>query len=232
MTFCPNTFPAAYLGCGRTLLGLLAVLSAVLRSIFAVSRNPPQPLHGRKRAVFAFAALLLLSGGNALAQGSVADDKLALEALYDATDGSNWTTSTNWKTTEPLVNWHGVTTDLDGRVKQLLLHSKQLTGSIPAALGNLSNLETLWLQNNELTGSIPAELGSLTNLEILQLNGNELSGSIPAALGSLSSLETLWLQNNELTGSIPAELGSLTNLQQLYLDSNELSGEIRRSWGA
>ena len=35
LTFCPSTFPAAYLGCGRTLLVLLAVLSAVLRSIFA-----------------------------------------------------------------------------------------------------------------------------------------------------------------------------------------------------
>ena len=33
---------------------------------------------------------------------SVAADKAALEALYDATDGSNWTTSTNWTTTEPL----------------------------------------------------------------------------------------------------------------------------------
>ena len=55
-TFYPSTFPAAYLGCGRTLLGLLAVLSAVLRSIFAVSRNPPHPHHGRKLAVFVFAA--------------------------------------------------------------------------------------------------------------------------------------------------------------------------------
>ena len=55
-TFYPSTFPAAYLGCGRTLLGLLAVLSAVQRSIFAVSRNPPHPHHGRKRAVFVFAA--------------------------------------------------------------------------------------------------------------------------------------------------------------------------------
>ena len=35
LTFCPGTFSAAGLGCGRTLLVLLAVLSAVLRSVFA-----------------------------------------------------------------------------------------------------------------------------------------------------------------------------------------------------
>ena len=68
----PSTFSAAGPGCVRTLFGLLAVLSAVRRSIFAASRNPSHPHHGRKRAVFVFAALLLLSGGDALAQGSVA----------------------------------------------------------------------------------------------------------------------------------------------------------------
>ena len=54
--------------CGRTLLVLLAVLPAVLRSIFAAFQNPLHPHHGRKRAVFVFTALFLLTGGNARAQ--------------------------------------------------------------------------------------------------------------------------------------------------------------------
>ena len=62
LTFCPGTFSAARLSCGRTLLVLLAVLSAVLRSVFAAFQNLPLPHHGRKRAVFVFAAFLLLSG--------------------------------------------------------------------------------------------------------------------------------------------------------------------------
>ena len=47
-------------------------LSAVLRPVFAAFQNPPLPHHGHKRAVFAllFAAFLLLSGGNARAQGT------------------------------------------------------------------------------------------------------------------------------------------------------------------
>ena len=70
LTFCPSTFPAAYLSCGRTLLVLLAVLSAVLRPIFTASQNPPQLHHGWRRAVFVFAAFLLLTAGNARAQGT------------------------------------------------------------------------------------------------------------------------------------------------------------------
>ena len=58
----PRILSTACLSCGRTLLVLLAVLPAVLRSIFAASQNPPHPHHGRKRAVFVFAAFLLLSG--------------------------------------------------------------------------------------------------------------------------------------------------------------------------
>ena len=63
---------ATCLWCGRTLLVLLAILSAVLRPVFAAFQNPPLPHHGHKRAVFAllFAAFLLLSGGNARAQGT------------------------------------------------------------------------------------------------------------------------------------------------------------------
>ena len=47
-------------------------MSAVLRPVFAAFQNPPLPHHGHKRAVFAllFAAFLLLSGGNARAQGT------------------------------------------------------------------------------------------------------------------------------------------------------------------
>ena len=72
------TASAPWLSRGRTLLATLAVLSAAL-----------------------------LLGGHALAQDTVESDKAALEALYDATDGSNWTNSMNWKTAQPLSPWHG-----------------------------------------------------------------------------------------------------------------------------
>ena len=169
--------------------------------------------HGRLRAVLVFAAsFLLLTGGNARAQGSVAMDRAALVALYDATGGANWTNKTNWSTTAALSTWHGVTTDSDGRVTRLYLYDNELTGTIPASLGDLSNLTALSLYRNELTGSIPGELGGMTSLQYLYLSDNELTGTIPAALAGMTSLQHLYLSDNELTGTIPASLGDLSNL--------------------
>ena len=105
------------------------------------------PLLGGRTLLVLFAVLLagLLSGENALAQGSVAGDRAALVALYNATDGANWANNTNWLSNNPLGNWYGVTTNA-GRVTTLALDRNNLTGSIPSALGNLSNLTTAYLQ--------------------------------------------------------------------------------------
>ena len=108
-----------------------------------------------------------------VAQGSVATDKAALEALYDATDGANWTTSMNWKTAQPLSEWDGITTDTDGRVTRLSLPGNQLTGTISVALEQLEKLEQLNLSGNgDLTGEIPDGLRhlSLTSLDVSGTN--------------------------------------------------------------
>ena len=182
--------------------------SAALRSVFAASQNPPHPHHRRKRAVFVFAAFLLLTGGNARAQGPVVADRAALVALYNATGGAtNWKTNTNWLSNEALSEWHGVDTDATGRVTELHLDGNQLSGAIPAALGDLTNLQILDLCGNELSGAIPAALGDLTNLQILELYDTDLSGAIPAELGDLTNLRILYLWGNGLSGEIPAELG-------------------------
>ena len=157
---------------------------------------------------------------------SVAGDRAALVALYNATDGENWTDNTNWLTDAPLHQWYGVEAYANGRVMLLSLGSNQLTGQIPLELGDQTNLWHLDLSENQLSGEIPAQLGRLTELIYLDLSFNQLSGEIPGELGSLSYLQTLGISNNQLTGQIPAELGSLTNLQALVLSNNRLSGKI------
>ena len=163
--------------------------------------------------------------------GSVASDRAALVALYNATGGASWFTGTNWLSERPFGEWHGVTTNSDGRVTELWLDRNQLTGPIPAELGDLTNLQTLVLDNNELTGPIPAELGDRTNLVELWLSHNALTGAIPAELGDLTNLVSLNFSSNQLTGPIPAELGDLTNLQTLVLDNNQLTGPIPAELG-
>ena len=211
-------------------------------------------------AVMAVTAIALANpAGTGLAQfqTSPSTDREALVALYKATDGLNWRNNTNWLSAgpAPMGEWHGVTTDSDGRVTDLYLSDNQLSGEIPAELGNLANLQELglggnqlsgeipaelgnltnlqdlFLWNNELTGSIPAELGNLTNLQRLYLSMNQLTGEIPARLGNLSNLEVLWLRDNQLTGPIPGELGGLGNLELLLLSRNQLTGEIPAELG-
>ncbi len=155
-----------------------------------------------------------------------AGERSALEALYAATGGANWTDGTNWLTDAPLGEWYGVTTDVAGRVTRLELDENGLTGAVPDALGLLTNLEWLDLGGNGLTGAIPDVLGLLTNLELLYLDENGLTGPIPDALGRLTNLRWLLLHSNELTGSIPEALGNLTNLRWLYLWGNVLTGAV------
>ena len=124
--------------------------------------------------------------------------------------------------------WDGVTVGgTPPTVTELVLSDKGLNGTVPAALGDLTALETLNLFNNILTGPIPAELGQLTTLETLNLRSNSLTGSIPAALGDLNGLTHLNLGANSFEGiSIPAELGQLTTLRVLHLDNSLLISPI------
>ena len=158
-------------------------------------------------------------------------DRTALMELYDATGGSNWTDSANWDTDEPVDRWKGVRTDEEGRVVELNLHVNNLTGSIPAALGDLTDLERLELYENALSGPIPSEMGKLVNLQNLRLDRNRLSGKIPPELGNLTNLSDLDLERNTLTGEIPAEIGGLTTLDSLDFRRNNLTGAVPPEFG-
>ena|GEM_PF-2996652 len=146
--------------------------------------------------------------------------------LYYATRGDNWRYHTNWLTGVPLGEWHGVTTDGDGRVVELNLNANKLSGHVPPELGNLPDLTYLTLSGNDLLGDIPAELGNLSDLRHLILDHSELTGELPADLGKLINLEVLRLNDNQLTGHIPSELGNLTELEYLEPNHNQLTGGI------
>ncbi len=173
----------------------------------------------------------------------VVRDSMALVALYDATDGDNWTNSTNWKISgQPIGNWYGVMTntagcvlclDLDGQVdcnypNGVDYGGNNLTGNLPEAIGDLLNIEGLHLSNNNLAGTLPLSISNLSSLRDLFLYNNQFEGTIPTQYNTLSNLVNLDLYTNNLSGPIPNTLGlgSLSKLEGLYLSKNQFSGPI------
>ncbi|GLJ45715.1 hypothetical protein SUGI_0962080 [Cryptomeria japonica] len=79
-------------------------------------------------------------------------------------------------------NWVNCSSSSSPRIIAVKLSGKDLNGTIPASVGNLSALIELDLSNNNLSGSIPEELTQLSNLIVVNLANNKLTGSVPEGL--------------------------------------------------
>ena len=157
-------------------------------------------------------------------------ERAILVEFYESTGGDGWKQKDNWLTDAPLGTWYGVSTNQAG-VSDIFLSDNNLSGQLPARLGDLAGLKFLILDGNALSGSIPPELGQLHLLWSLDLSGNRLTGRIPAELGDFSRLIYLTLGMNELEGPIPIELANATTLINLRLQQNRLTGPIPDEFG-
>ena len=163
-----------------------------------------------------------------------------LKDYYNAADGPNWATITNWFSDNMPCTWTGITCSaIPGNISELAILETNQHGVIARGMDTLSELTYLEIEattcctlRTELFGPIPAEIGNLAKLTQLRLGYNQLTGSIPVELGALTNLTGLSLYSNQLTGTIPVELGALTNLTGLRLYSNQLTGSIPVELGA
>ncbi len=128
------------------------------------------------------------------------------------------------------INTLESSTDLD-IVTSIGLTEKNITGKIPKAIGELTQLRYLLLSKNNLSGELPDELYSLTNLKNLDLSENNFSGSINNSINNLSNLEILLLWGNDFSGAIPENIGELTNLTNLDLAKNNFNSVLPKSIG-
>ena len=142
-------------------------------------------------------------------------DRQVLDTLYRVMSGENWTDTTNWLSDEPLSEWYGVETNEAGKVVGLSLGGNNLTGSIPAVIGELGDLFTLDLSQNALAGKVPNQLRELQQLRDLLLNDNALEGELPWDVGHMAGLRYLHIGSNSLGGVIPPTYGNL-QLDTLY----------------
>lgn len=152
-------------------------------------------------------------------------DALALEAIYNALGGAGWFNSFGWLDLQmPEAEWYGVTV-AGGRVTSLDLAFNNLSGQLPAAIGDLDSLKFLNLSGNPIIDPLPVELGNLSALTYLGLGQNYNHSSIaelPSTIGNLSQLLTLDISWNRIQ-LLPEGIGNLTSLQDLQVGGNMLT---------
>lgn len=181
----------------------------------------------------------------------------ALKALYNSTDGDNWTKRTGWENINTTAtkddvsaDWWGIGEVKDGHVRIFYLGSNNLHGYIPKELGAFEYLTLLNLSRNKISGTIPSEIGNLTRLQELNLERNSLEGPLPLELKDMSELNKVYLSINNLNSEFPKQLppnlrylemsycgiaGTLPDifkqmkLVTLALNGNELAGVIPQS---
>ncbi len=150
-------------------------------------------------------------------------EKEALIALYNSTDGDNWTNNSGWLTDPDPCNWYGVFCS-DGHIVTIDLDENNLVGPIPSEIGDLSVVSFLYFGDNAIT-SLPAGIGNLRNIGQLSFRNNRLT-EIPPEIGNIpftySGEDELDFTNNDLS-SLPAEFYNLSELEHLYLSGNQLS---------
>ena len=155
-------------------------------------------------------------------------ERQALESIYAATGGTNWTNNTSWlgeAGTE--CDWYGVTCN-DGSVVALDLSNNELAGSIPLSLQNLTSLTDLDISDNSLDGSVPSWLLDL-NLSNFQYTNAFMA--LPIMLGSQVSYENgfkFTIENIE--GNIPGKIsGVIRGLVDNQMDQTATSVTLT-SW--
>ncbi len=162
---------------------------------------------------------------------AICDDRCALMALYNSTDGPNWKDNLNWTTNKPLDQWFGITTNANGRVSKIELSWNLLNGALPMEIGLLDELTELDCRYNAISGTIPNELYNLTNLQKINFSSNDLSGTISSRIENLSELTRIEFWSNNLSGSIPESIVNLNKLSMLDLAENNIIGALPDSMG-
>jgi Leucine-rich repeat (LRR) protein len=190
------------------------------------SQQPPRLL-----VLVAVSCLLLQSAiTSSSAESSMQcheEDQEALLAVNSALGSpyhfASWTPDTF------CCDWYDVDCDnVTGRVVGLTVFGDgNLTGAIPDAIANLTNLRTLVLRHLPgISGGIPVSLAQLANLTQLTISSTGVSGPVPSFLSQLTELTLLDLSFNSLDGAIPETLADLPALSSIDLSRNRLSGPV------
>lgn len=180
------------------------------------------------------------TGKVALASPEIlAQEKAALIALYNSTNGAAWSNTVSgqgaWPVNDPnsvvtpwnyntKTGWYGVlSVNAEGRVTELNLSSNNLTGYL-SNLNDLTELKEVKFFGNRIVGGNIDSFSELTKLVILNISTCNLDGNLQSLI-KLTNLQDLTATLNNLTGTFPEDFYKLSKLQVLDVYINKLEGD-------
>mmetsp|Transcript_52541 Transcript_52541/g.104432 ORF Transcript_52541/g.104432 Transcript_52541/m.104432 type:complete len:412 (-) Transcript_52541:440-1675(-) len=179
-------------------------------------------------------------------------ERNALWALYEATNGANWTNNSHWDFAKDPCRKHSMQIPHRTFAAEPFEKASVFEATPWYGVGCLDpcddyldgegctagRIVSLRLRSNGLDGSISGwhGVGEMSNLSYLDLSYNSLQGAVPTELGQINNLESLLLRDNLLSGLLPAEIAMLNAngvgaLSELTLAQNSLSGVLPSELG-
>lgn len=155
-----------------------------------------------------------------------------LMEFYNKMNGPKWENNQGWGTDEPFDKWSHISYKKGvGVTKISFTYDKNLKGTIPASIGELTSLTdfTIW-DAPGVKGPLPDSFRNLVNLERFEIIGTSIT-SIPDVFGGMKNLR--WVQinsNDKLACPLPTSVGDSPAMEHLHIVSNRFTGEIPESW--
>ena len=132
-------------------------------------------------------------------------ERVTLSALYEATGGEFWNSSTSWLSEAPICSWKGVLCE-DGDlqdtkgVTSIKLADNGLVGSLPSVIWTLPSLRVLNIQSNpRLEVNFNGIHNAATHLEVLDVSHVKMTSLHNVAYAR--SLKELHVAGNNLKGT-------------------------------
>nr|XP_002736431.1 PREDICTED: uncharacterized protein LOC100371525 [Saccoglossus kowalevskii] len=116
-----------------------------------------------------------------------------------------------------LINIDYITTLL--KLEELHLSNNEIQ-SLPASIGDMSDLTVLYLDKNNLT-TLPSDIKKLHQLERIDVSSNQIE-IFPPGLCELNEVTSLRLANNNIS-LIPPDIANLSELLVLDLEYNQIA---------
>ncbi|CAM8881996.1 unnamed protein product [Rhodiola kirilowii] len=183
-----------------------------------------------------------------LLQSAAAQDATVMLALKKSLVFPN---SAMWSNADP-CKWEGVGCQTN-RITRIQIGEKNLSGTLPETLNQLTELTKFEVMRNRLTGPLPTFSGlsslqeillnenqftkipndffqGLSSLQTVSFDGNQFQPwQIPDSLKDASALQSFSANSCNVTGTIPSFVGSpdgLASLSEFHLAFNYLEGPL------